>query len=248
MAGPPRAPSGLLGETVKTLRFGAAAIALTGTLLVFGATRADAALIYSCPGGDSECAGQTFALGITDPGDGTFFDITFSINTTGYNGPAGAGAWGVEFKNIIDDSVQYSSIALTSVPDGNLSNWGAFTDQLSQDCVANDPNPGDLGCGIWTAGGVGYLFTPGEILDWVFRVTTNSPVGDSVGHIKYSYLYVGSNGKLKKAAGLLSADVPLGMDGGQDGGGGVPEPATLLLFGMGLGVASRRLRKRRPNQ
>ena len=217
---------------------------LLSAVMVFGIYgSANAAPIYSCPGGNSECAGQTFALYLVNSGAG-FFDIAFSINTTGYTGSENDLAYGVEFKNVTDDNQEYSAISYVGnqVPGGNAANWRALTDQLSQDCLDPTADFHDTGCGSWQGAGQGYNFAIGDILTWVFHVTETFS-GDGTGHIKYEY----RDGTGKKVAGLLSADVPLQdcRAGGCDNVT-VPEPATLLLFAAGLGLGVRAVRRRRP--
>lgn len=218
-------------------------VTLGATILLLGATSRTAAAgpIYSCPAGSQECAGQTFALWIANSGTG-FFDITFSINTSGYSGSETDLARGVEFKNVITSNDIFQSISLISAPGGTLG-WNADKKQLSQGCAGQSKNDKqDTGCASW-AGVGGYNFTIGNILNWTFHVVTTSPIDFAGGHIKYEY--VDATGQ-KKVAGLLSGDIPLQdcRNGACDDRAPVPEPGTLALLGVAMLGGARRLRRR----
>jgi hypothetical protein len=217
---------------------------IAAALLLLTAGAAQAAPIYTCPGGSSECAGQTFALWIAGSGAG-YYDIAFSIDTSGYTGASTDVAYGVEFKSIIDAPDVYSAISLLSAP-GGTGSWQPSTAQLSQDCpLAASKFKQDTGCAVWTGAGFGYDFGAGEVLTWLFRISTTEPLGDAFGHIKYSYLTSAG----RPAAGLLSEDITL-----QDCRPGtqcdeditpVPEPAALTLLGLGFVLGGARLRRNR---
>ena len=198
---------------------------------------AHAAPIYTCPGGNSECEGQTFALFATAAAGG--WDVSVSINTTGYTGSEGDLANGVEFKNVFDTNADLTGMTLVAAP-GGIGLWDASVDQLSQDCDGADK--ADLGCAIWGANpNGGFNFTIGDTLTWTFHVTTTGPLGDGTGHIKYRYV----DAEGKQVAGLLSADLPLQTCiNGQCDTPVIPEPGTLMLLGSGLIFGARRLRQR----
>jgi hypothetical protein len=193
---------------------------------------ADAAPIYTCPGGNSECEGQTFALFATETADG--WDISVSIDTTGYTGDESDLANGVEFKNVFATQ-DVLDLTLTDAP-GGVALWDASAGQLSQDCAGADF--ADQGCAIWGDPSSGYDFFIGETLTWTFHIVTDDPLGDTTGHIKYRY--VSDTGQ--PVAGLLSADIPICVNG--DCEPVIPEPGTLMLLGSGLIFGARRLRQR----
>jgi hypothetical protein len=135
-------------------------IAVASILAVIGlAARANAAPItYTCPAGSSECAGNTFAV-FTSNETSTSFDISISINTSGYTG-SGFLASGVEIKSITGSNDPYTDFALTAAP-GNTTLWDAAqAGQLSQQC---DTTPGDLdtACAYWAddPNTLGYSFS-----------------------------------------------------------------------------------------
>ena len=206
-------------------------------LLVSMPLVADAAPIYTCPSGSSECEGQTFALFATELADG--WDVSVSINTTGYTGSEDDLANGVEFKNVFDSNADLTGISLVAAP-GDTILWAASVDQLSQDCDGADK--ADQGCAIWAAdANGGFAFTIGETLTWTFHIVTDAPLGDGTGHIKYRYV----DDEGKQVAGLLSQDIPLQTCiNGECDTPVIPEPGTLMLLGSGLIFGARRLRQR----
>ena len=214
------------------------AAGMAALLIAATPSTASAAPIYTCPGGSSECEGQTFALFATELADG--WDVSVSINTTGYTGSEGDLANGVEFKNVFDSNVELTGITLVAAP-GNPGLWAASVDQLSQDCDGADK--ADQGCAIWAAdANGGFNFTIGDTLTWTFRITTEASLGNGTGHIKYRY--VDEEGK--QVAGLLSQDIPLQtcIDGRCEPPAVAPEPGSLMLLGSGLIFGARRLRQR----
>jgi hypothetical protein len=213
---------------------------LGATILLLGASSGTAAAgpIYSCPAGSPECAGQTFALWIANSGTG-FFDITFSIDTTGYTGSETDLARGVEFKSVLTSNNEFDSISLLSGP-GGAGSWIVNPKQLAQGCTGGTKQ--DTGCAIWNGIG-GYNFTIGSILSWTFHVVTTSPIDFAGGHIKYEY--VDATGQ-KKVAGLLSGDITLQdcRNGACDERAPVPEPGSLALLGVAMLGGAHRLRRR----
>jgi len=215
-------------------------------LMMAGAV--EASPVYTCPAGSAQCEGQTFAVWIANSGTnagGNFFDISVSINTSGYTGSESDLAHGVEFKNTTDASAVYANLQLLGAP-GGFANWTANTANLNpgQDCAGGTKN--DTGCAVWSAGGGGYDFAIGDILTWTFRFNAAS-LGNDETHLKYFYTDGLNNGNWNLAAGLLSEDLRL-----QDCRNGLcddpriptPEPASLTLLGLGLFGAAGTMRKR----
>jgi hypothetical protein len=207
---------------------------LAGALLLTLAPAAAQAgsITYACPGGSLECRGQTFAVWLDGSG-ADYFDIAFSIDTTGFTGPPSY-AFGVEVKDLYDSTGKsiYGSLSLTAAP-GGTGSWKVDTTQLSQSCEGAAKT--DTACAVWKSTGPGYGFAVGETLTWIFRIaTTIEP--DAMGHVKYWY----KDGSGRKTAGLLSAD--LGIQRPTQ----VPEPGTLTFALFGLGAIGAALRKLKP--
>ena len=190
---------------------------------------------FACPGGSKECKGQTFALWLHDSGP-DYFDVAFSIDTTGFKGPESY-AFGVEVKDLYDSTGKsiYGSLSLQHAP-GGVDMWYVDTTQLSQSCVGKDKM--DTACASWktTSPGMGYDFSVGEVMTWVFRIGGTSVQPDTVGHIKYWY----KDASGSKTGGLLSQDVPVQTPPPTQ----VPDEGstmTLALFGLGaVGAAFRK--------
>jgi hypothetical protein len=172
-----------LRESIKSLLFGAAIVLMTAGSVEAGS------IIYTCPNGSPECAGQTFAMWVAGTGTdgfGTYFDVSLSIDTTGYTGSENDLAHGVEFKNVIDKNSDYANLTLIAAP-GSLTDWSVFTGNITPgtQCTGSQSKK-DTGCAVQLVSQGGYDFYIGEVLTWTFRFNATS-LGDSTGHLKYYY-------------------------------------------------------------
>jgi hypothetical protein len=139
----------------------------------------------------------------------------------------------------------------TSTNAGATTDWTLSANNLSNGgCSGGDPH---AVCGDFGASGAATGFGPltATTLNWHFTTTFSSNIGTpTVGNIRGLIIPpAGSNGNVS----LFSpggGDFTGGTGGGGGGGGGggtgstIPEPASLLLFGLGATAVAYRARRR----
>lgn len=169
-----------------------------------------------------------YALESTSGGNSTY-DITYTIDTTGYNG----GGTNLDSAAVKVVSQFPSALELDSAP-GGTSNWSVMDGGIS--AAGCDGSGNGFVCSSATAtGGVGAYDAVGGTLVWIFDVTvpTGSLITSSFGaSIKARYVDSSDN----KVGGLVSEDITLQPGTPPPPPPPVPEPVSLLLFGSGFAV------------
>jgi len=195
--------------------------------------------IFTC-GSSSLCNGATYALTL-DGSVGNVYTISLWINTTGYNGNSTDFVRAVSFVAAEGSGNTYTSVALLSAPGGD-ANWSATHSELNANGCAGGTNDNLVCAEALATLNYGFGFPVfdsggnGQILRWQFEVAlgageTFSPLS----HIKYEYVANVLDGQddFKKVGDLGSWDITIQTM--------VPEPASLLLLGLGLlGLGVRR--------
>jgi len=148
------------------------------------------------------------------------FEITLTINPTGYNG-------GGAFINAVAPKVSSAvdAVKLVSAP-GTLTNWTTMTGGIN----ANGCSGSGSGfvCAKDTSPPTDAPVPFAGTYSWVFDLTV--PTGGltpNSGSIKVQY----TDGSGNKVGSLVSEEITLEV---------IPEPSTLLLVAAGLGVLARR--------
>jgi len=200
----------------------AAAISLLSVAMPAGATPIGPPPL-SC--GGNTCQGSTYELlysgsPISSTATTQTFEITLTINPTGYNG-------GGAFINAVAPKVSSAvdAVKLVSAP-GTLTNWTTMTGGIN----ANGCSGSGSGfvCAKDTSPPTDAPVPFAGTYSWVFDLTV--PTGGltpNSGSIKVQY----TDGSGNKVGSLVSEEITLEV---------IPEPSTLLLVAAGLGVLARR--------
>ena len=240
----------------------AGALLLSGFTLVFAAPTSAATLTLTDTFGGSDTIWTlTVETGC----------VTCDISLTAFfEDPDGAGAGVNAYTGTYLDSIQWvisdpdadpTDIGFLSTTAGSAADWSFVVDSnLSSSGCGGGAS--DAICGDWVAGGAGGGFGPivsGSTLEWTFETTFASALPDTLvaGNIRAAFNSINpSNGKVKNfnifspggglfvtssttttttATPTTSTATPSGV---------VPEPTLLTLFGAGLVIAGRRLRRK----
>jgi PEP-CTERM motif len=170
-----------------------------------------------------------------------------------FTDPDGAGAGVNGYTGDYINSVQWVIAGADPTAAGFNGTNAGTTAQWSFSLDASLNNNGCTGgaqdavCGQWIGGGVPNGFGPivnGSTLFWTFSTTFASALPGTLtgGNIRAAF-----NGADGKNAGIFSPDGGnFGGGGGTSGGGGstVPEPASMLLFGLAATATAYRARRR----
>lgn len=187
----------------------------------------------ACP----TCQGSIYTLEYIQTGSNatdSFFDVFFTIDTTGYNG-GGTLLDAVAFK-VSASSDQPTDVALLSAPNVAL-NWGIFPGGINMGADGCASNGGGWVCA--QASALMYAAAvPDGIYTWEFSFTLpNGAIFLDPFAASIKALYVDNDGD--KVGALVSENITLQER--------VPEPGTLLLFGSALLGLARTIRKRLPH-
>jgi hypothetical protein len=190
---------------------------------------------YGCTWAYSECKGQTFAAWGESVIPG-FYDISVSIDTSGYKGRAEGSladfAYGVEIKDLYGPTGAFvystSTLQLLDAPGGALTDWKVGASKISSAC--DGAVQIDTACAIWIqAGTFGVQFAVGDILTWTFRMQSSSALPDMAGHVRYWYMD-STGGKI---GGLLDGGFAVQSSPATT----VPEGGSTLMFAL-LGLVA----------
>jgi hypothetical protein len=138
---------------------------------------------------------------------------------------------------------------MTSTNAGTTGDWALSEANISGNgCSGGDPH---AVCGDWLPAGAntGFSIPAATTLNWHFTTTFTSNIGTpTAGNIRA--FVIDSNAKNVSLFSPGGGDFTGGTGGSGDGGGGggtgstIPEPASLLLFGLGATALASRARRR----
>jgi hypothetical protein len=201
-------------------------------VMALAPTRADAALLTINDGAD------VWTLTVQD--GCTTCAVTLSVTYTNSSARLGDFLQGVQW-DLTDPSVQPTDIGFTSTTAGTTSDW-AFDLGVVSNGGCNTNSTGAV-CGQWQGSGTGFPVSVGTF-SWSFNSTFASQLANLVsGNIRAAYdVDPDGDGPLGK---IFSPDGGTFGGGGSGGGGStIPEPASMLLFGVGALAAAKRARRR----
>jgi len=227
----------------SALKVGLAAI----TFLLTAAFSYADAIAYTCNPGAEICHGNLYSVNIFGLG-GDIYQLDYGIKVMpAYDtyGDTGDFIYAIGIKNFTKETDGYSNPMLVAAP-GGISNWALFNDELSNSgpCTENDKKGI---CIQAKSPSLGALLTIPDsdinayYLIWSFTFQTDSKIANSA-HIKY--LYTDDAGK--KLGSLGSWDIATQHVPPTPGPTPVPEPTSIVLFGIGLvgiGIVGRMRRK-----
>jgi hypothetical protein len=203
-------------------RYLAGVAMLFGAAFLFGAGGIAHATTYTTTIEGSSCLtcfGSIYTLTVTQDGaagaTATTYDVTYSVNTSGYIG-SGSGLEAINFKianfnDIVGAPTVSGVTSFTSVILDNLSADGCGTGGTSGFVCSESSNTG----GVPVSPGTTYTFTFDNL------VLKNGSLFTNTSEWSIRALYVDADGK---QAGITSEK------------GQVPVPGTLLMFGVGFGL------------
>lgn len=222
-------------------------ISFASGLLLFWADSASAApMTFSCAAENTaDCNGATYGISLSAPqalGGGNYlYQLTYGIDTTGYDWNATDYIRAVSFKNIVDNM---SNLTLIDAPFG-AEKWDIEEAGLNA-TGCKSPNGEEAACAEAMAtlnGGYGAPVTAaGTQYFWTFSFQSTDATPNPTASIKYQYVTDApiNRGEFTKIGSLGSFETPVQTR--------VPEPGSLILFSTGLlALFARKPRMARPS-
>lgn len=208
-----------------------------------------------CPG-DATCpAGVTQASLTFTPDTGTLDANDYLVDLI-IAGNSSSPAF-VDEVSFTIDGVQtpagYDALpSLTAVPSTGAP-WLTFFDTVSGSagsCTTNTGSSQEVCSGSGGDGNHGAAL-PGQILEWTYYVNLSGSTTVGAGsNVNLRAQFLTDDGKnaglLSPGGGALLVSCAAGEPACVTTTAAVPEPATLTLFGIGLGIVARRVRRRGP--